>query len=102
MRRGNNMLESEPKGIMFAAMLVPRILRVHADAARKTANRVLPDQYLSIMASNRSHWFQSCSPQALLIAAVDKIPKLAASVTEMGLAMSCGHMAPVLVLLQRA
>lgn len=53
------------------------------------------------MASNKSHWFQSSRPQALLIAAVARIPNEADSVTAMGLVRSCDHIAPHLVVLQR-
>ena len=38
------MVLSEPKGIMFAAMLVPRMETVQLVAARKTAKRVDEDQ----------------------------------------------------------
>ena len=87
---------------IFAATLVPRIDTVHPAAARKTAVREPAVQYLVKMASNRSHWFQSANPQALLIAAVDKIPRLADNVTAIGLLNSCDHIAPVFVLLHRA
>ena len=73
-----------------------------APAARKTAHRVPADQSWTRIAFNRSHWFHSARPQALLIAAVERMPKLADRVTAMGLVKSCDHIAPVLVLLQRA
>lgn len=50
-----------------------------------------------MIALRRSHWFQSERPQALLMAAVDKIPRLADRVTAMGLVISCDHIAPDLV-----
>lgn len=55
---GNNMVLSDPNGIMFAAMLVPRIDTIQVEAERKTAKRVLSDQYLFRMSSSRSHGFQ--------------------------------------------
>lgn len=87
---------------MLAAMLVPRMLTLHPAAARKTANLVVPDQYLVMIASKRSHWFQSANPHALFIAAVDRMPRLALRVTAIGLVKSWLHMAPVFVLLHRA
>lgn len=41
---GRSMLLSDPNGIMFAAMFVPKIDTSHVNADRKTANRVLADQ----------------------------------------------------------
>lgn len=99
---GNSIDESEPKGIMLAAMLVPRMLTVHPAAARKTAKRVELLQYLVKMASSKSHWFHNCKFQLLLMAAVDRIPRAAESVTAIGFVNSCDHMAPDFVLLQRA
>jgi hypothetical protein len=90
-KRGNNILLSEPKGIMFAAMLVPRIDTIQQNARRKTANRVLPDQYLSRIASSKSHGFQRLRPQVLLIAAVARIPREAETVTAIGLVISWDH-----------
>jgi hypothetical protein len=46
-KEGNNMAESAPKDIIFAAMFVPRIWTNHAKAQRKTANLVFEDQYSS-------------------------------------------------------
>jgi hypothetical protein len=98
MKRGNNMLESEPKGIMLAATLVPKRLTAQHPAVRKTAKRTSLLQYLLMMASRRSHWFQSDRPHALLMAAVDRIPRLAERVTAIGLVIICDHIAPDLVL----
>ena len=99
---GSNMLESDPNGIMFAAMLVPRIDTIQVKADRKMAKRVLADQYLSRIAPKRSQGFQSSSPQLLFMAAVARIPSEADSVTESGCVMSCDHWAPVFVLLHLA
>ena len=41
---GKSILLSDPNGIMFAAMLVPRIDTSHVNAERNTANLVLADQ----------------------------------------------------------
>ena len=76
--------ESAPKGIMFAAMLVPRIETIQVNADRKTAKRTGPDQYLSRMAARRSQGFQRSRPQELLMAAVARIPREAESVTAIG------------------
>jgi len=92
------MLESEPKGIMLAATLVPKRLTAQHPAQRKMAKRTSLLQYLSMIASRRSHWFQSERPHALLMAAVDKIPRLADRVTAIGLVINCDHIAPDLVL----
>jgi len=42
---GNSMLLSEPNGIMFAAIFVPRIDTIQTKADRNTANRVLADHW---------------------------------------------------------
>lgn len=78
------MVLSAPNGIMFAAMFVPRIDTIQQNAKRKTAKRVLPDQYLSKMALSKSQGFHRSKPQLLLIAAVAKIPNVADSVTDRG------------------
>lgn len=96
------MLLSAPKGIMFAAMFVPRIDTIQQKAQRNTAVRVPADQYRSIIAVRRSHGFQSWRPQALLIAAVDNMPSEAESVIASGLTIRFVYMDPDLVLLQRA
>ena len=85
---GNRSVTSLPNGIMFAAMLVPRMLNIQQSAARKMAARVPASQYLSRMASRRSHGFQSSRPQVLLMAAVDKMPSDAERVTAMGFVKS--------------
>lgn len=82
------MLLSDPKGIILAAILVPRIDTAQQKASRKTANRVVPDQYLSRMASSKSHGFHRLSPQLLLIAAVARIPRDAETVTAIGFVTS--------------
>lgn len=102
MYRGSNMLASEPKGIMLAAMFVPSIDTIQQNASRKIPNRVVPDQYLFRIASSKSQGFQSSSPQELLIAAVERMPKDAESVTANGLVISWDHWAPLLVLLHLA
>jgi hypothetical protein len=71
------------------------MVKDHAKDARKMANRVVPLQYRSRIASIRPHGFHSASFQALFIAAVDRMPKVADSVTAIGLVMSCDHIAPV-------
>jgi len=83
---GNSILLSAPNGIMFAAMFVPRIETIQVNAERKTAKRVLADQYLFKMAPRRSHGFHNglSRPQELLIAAVARIPRAADSVTDSG------------------
>lgn len=96
--RGSSMLPSEPNGIMLAAMFVPKIDTIHEKAERKTAKRVLGDQYRFKMALKRSQGFQRSKPQELLIAAVARIPSEADKVTAMGLVTNCDHCAPVLVL----
>lgn len=96
------MLLSDPNGIMLAAMLVPRIETIQQNASRKIANRVLPDQYLSRIASSKSHGFQRSTPQLLLMAAVERIPRDAERVTAIGLVISWDHWAPDLVLLHLA
>jgi hypothetical protein len=88
MYRGRSMLLSDPNGIILAAILVPRIETIQQKANKKTANLVLPDQYLSRIASSKSHGFQRARPQELLIAAVARIPRDADTVTAMGLVMS--------------
>lgn len=93
---------SDPKGIIFAAMLVPKIETIQVNAERKTANRVLEDQYLSNIAPSKSQGFQRSRFQEWLIALVAKIPKDAESVTARGFEMSCDHCAPVFVRDQRA
>jgi hypothetical protein len=85
---GKSIEQSEPKGIMFAAILVPKMETVQQAAHRKQANREPGVQYLVIMASIRSHWFHSSRSHALLMAAVDKIPSDADRVTAIGLEMS--------------
>jgi hypothetical protein len=55
--RGSSILQSAPNGIMFAAMLVPRIDTIQVNAERKTANRVPPDQYRFNIASSKSQGF---------------------------------------------
>lgn len=55
MYRGNIIVESDPNGIMFAAMLVPKILTAHAPAAKKTPVRAPAVQYRVMIASRRSH-----------------------------------------------
>lgn len=87
------MLLSDPNGIMLAAMFVPRIDTIQQNASRKTAKRVLPDQYLSRMASSKSQGFQRglARPQVLFIAAVARIPRAAETVTAIGLVISCDH-----------
>ena len=102
MYRGNNMLLSDPKGIIFAAMFVPNIDTIHVNADRNTANRVVPDQYLSSIAPSKSHGFHRSSPQELFIAAVARIPNDAERVTARGFVTNCDHWAPVFVLLHRA
>ena len=81
---GNNMLLSEPNGIMFAAIFVPRIDTIHTKADRKTANRVLADQYRSRIAPSKSQGFHKSKPQVLLIAAVASMPSDAETVTDRG------------------
>ena len=81
---GNNMLLSEPNGIMLAAMFVPRIDTIQTNAERKTANRVLADQYRSRMAPSKSQGFHNSKPQLLLTAAVERIPSEAERVTDKG------------------
>lgn len=81
---GNNSDESEPKGMTFAARLVPRMEIAQPAAQRNTANLTELLQYRSMIASNKSHWFHTSRPHALLMAAVDKIPRLADKVTAMG------------------
>lgn len=100
--RGNSNVLSDPKGIMLAAMFVPRIDTIHVNADRKIANLVEADQYLSKMAPSRSQGFQRSKPQVLLIAAVAKIPREADNVTPIGCVINCDHCAPDLVLLHRA
>lgn len=99
---GSSRVLSDPKGIMLAAMFVPRIDTIHVNAERKIAKRVLADQYLSKMAPNRSQGFQRSNPQVLLIAAVAKMPRDADSVTPIGCVINCDHCAPDLVLLHLA
>jgi nucleoside permease NupC len=82
------MLLSDPNGIILAAMLVPRRDTIQQKASRKIANRVVPDQYLSRIASSKSHGFQRLSPQLLLIAAVERIPRDAETVTAIGFVIS--------------
>ncbi len=96
------MEESEPKGIIFAAMLVPRMETIQVNALRKTAKRTLEDQYRSSIAASKSQGFQRFNPHAAFMALVLNIPKLADSVTAMGCEMSWDHCAPVLVFDQRA
>ena len=79
---------------MLAATLVPNRLTDQHPAVRKTAKRTSLLQYLFMIASRRSHWFHNDRPHALLIAAVDKIPRLAERVTASGLVTICDHMAP--------
>ena len=86
--RGNSMLESDPNGIIFAAIFVPKIDTIQQKANRKTANLVVPDQYLSRIAPIRSHGFHKSRPHELLIAAVARIPRDADTVTAMGLVKS--------------
>jgi len=74
---------------MFAAMLVPNRLSDQPPATSRTAKRVPPDQYRVIMASSRSHWFQSSRSHALLMAAVARIPSVADNVTAIGFVKSC-------------
>lgn len=83
---------SLPKGIMFAAMFVPRIKSAQKAAQTKTANLTPDVGYRFMMASRRSHWFHNSKPQALLIAEVDRIPNDADIVTDIGLAIICGQM----------
>ena len=52
---GHNIVESDPNGIIFAAILVPRMEIAQPPAARNTAVLVPADQYLVIIASRRSH-----------------------------------------------
>lgn len=78
------MARSLPRGIIFAATFVPRTRMAQKSAHRNTANRAPDDGYLLRMAVRRSHWFQSLRPQALLIAAVERMPKEAEIVTEIG------------------
>jgi nucleoside permease NupC len=85
------MLLSDPKGIMFAAILVPRMDTIQQNASRKTANRVDPDQYLSRIASSRSHGFHKLRCQVLLMAAVERIPRDAETVTAIGFVISWDH-----------
>lgn len=99
---GNSILLSEPKGIMLAAMFVPRIDTIQTKAERNTAKRVLPDQYLSRIAPSRSQGFHKSKPQVLLIAAVARIPSEAESVTPNGWVNNWDHCAPDSVLLHRA
>lgn len=96
------MLLSEPNGIMFAAMFVPRIDTIQTKAERNTANRVLADQYLSSIAPSKSQGFHRSKPQVLLIAAVARIPSDAERVTDKGWVASCDHWAPDSVLDHRA
>jgi hypothetical protein len=81
---GSSILLSEPNGIMLAAMFVPRIDTIQTNAERKTAKRVLADQYLSRIAPRRSQGFHKSKPQVLLIAAVARIPSEAERVTPKG------------------
>lgn len=81
---GNSSELSAPKGIMFAAMLVPKMDMDQHAAAKKTAKRLAGVQYRSRIAERRSHGFQSDNPHVLLMAAVAKIPKVAARVTIIG------------------
>ena len=85
-------------------MFVPKMDTIHVNAERKTANLAEPVQYLSKIAPSRSHGFHigMARSHVLLTAAVAKIPNEADSVTEIGLLMSCDHIAPDLVLLHRA
>lgn len=99
---GNNIVESDPKGIILAATFVPKIETDQAPAAKKTAVRVPASQYRVIIASSRSHWFQIASPQLLLIAAVDRMPSDAERVTAIGFVNNWLHIAPLFVALQRA
>lgn len=73
---------------MLAAMLVPRIDTIQQNAKRKTANRVDPDQYLSKIASSKSHGFQRLLPHVLLMAAVARMPREAETVTAIGFVIS--------------
>ena len=52
---GNSIVESEPNGIMLAAILVPSSETDQPAAAKKMAVRVPADQYRVNMASRRSH-----------------------------------------------
>jgi hypothetical protein len=83
---GNSILLSEPKGIIFAAIFVPRIDTIHVNADKNTANRVLADQYLSRIAPRRSQGFHRGVSrfQELLTAAVARIPRDADRVTAIG------------------
>jgi len=116
---GKRRVLSLPKGIMFAATFVPRMLTLQPKAytydqhsrdkmyggsqltTRRQAKREPPLQYLSMIASKRSHWFQSSRFHALLIAAVERIPNDADKVTAIGLVSNCDHIAPHRVVLQR-
>lgn len=51
---GNSIEESDPKGIMFAATFVPRMLTDQPPAAKNTPVRAPAVQNLSRMASKRS------------------------------------------------
>jgi hypothetical protein len=82
--RGTSKLLSDPNGIMFAAILVPRIDTIQVKAERKTAKRVLPLQYRSKIAPRRSQGFQRLRPQVLFTAAVARIPRDADKVTPIG------------------
>jgi hypothetical protein len=81
---------SDPNGIILAAIFVPRIETIQQNAERKTANRVLADQYLSRIAPRRSQGFQRgvSRPHVLLTAAVARIPKDAETVTAIGFVIS--------------
>lgn len=85
------MLESDPKGIIFAAMFVPRIDTIHVKADKNTANLTLPVQYLSKIAPSKSQGFHKSNSQLLLIAAVARIPRDADNVTAIGLVINCDH-----------
>ena len=74
---------------MFAAMLVPKMETLQPKATRKTAKRVVPDQYRVMIASSKSHWFHSSRPQALLMAAVARMPSEADKVTAIGFVRIC-------------
>ena len=95
---------SDPNGIMLAAMFVPRIETIQQKAERKTAKRVVPDQYLSRIAPRRSQGFHRgvSSPQELLTAAVASIPRDADTVTAIGFVINWDHWEPVFVLLHLA
>ena len=79
---------SLPNGIMFAETFVAKMEILHAAAQRKTAVLDPAVQYLVMIASKRSHWFQSARFQLALMAEVDKMPRLAEKVTAIGLVNS--------------